>query len=94
MNPTRNKDCPAGGFQPPLHFRRCPKHGRCDEKVEGKRYGVRYHQPSKAHACCMAIALNLRPKGVLQVMFSHRFGTLEDPVYTFLGMTGVNPVWI
>lgn len=26
-------------------------------------------------------------KGVLQVMFSHRFGTLEDPIYTFLGMT-------
>jgi hypothetical protein len=25
-------------------------------------------------------------KGVLQVMFSHRFGTLEDPLYTFLGM--------
>ena len=25
-------------------------------------------------------------KGVLQVMFSHRFGTLEDPAYTFLGM--------
>lgn len=25
-------------------------------------------------------------KGVLQSTFSHRFGTLEDPVYTFLGM--------
>lgn len=25
-------------------------------------------------------------KGVLQLMFSHRFGTLEDPLYTFLGM--------
>lgn len=25
-------------------------------------------------------------KGVLQSMFSHRFGTLEDPLYTFLGM--------
>lgn len=25
-------------------------------------------------------------KGVLQVMFSHRFGTLEDPLYTFFGM--------
>ncbi len=26
-------------------------------------------------------------KGVLQVMFSHRFGTLEDPLYTFFGLT-------
>lgn len=25
-------------------------------------------------------------KGVLQSTFSHRFGTLEDPLYTFLGM--------
>lgn len=25
-------------------------------------------------------------RGVLQSMFSHRFGTLEDPLYTFLGM--------
>lgn len=25
-------------------------------------------------------------KGVMQLMFSHRFGTLEDPLYTFLGM--------
>lgn len=25
-------------------------------------------------------------KGVLQLMFSHRFGTLEDPLYSFLGM--------
>jgi len=26
-------------------------------------------------------------KGVLQVMFSHRFGPLNDPLYTFLGLT-------
>ena len=25
-------------------------------------------------------------KGVLQLMFSHRFGTLQDPLYTFMGM--------
>ena len=25
-------------------------------------------------------------KGVLQLMFSHRFGTLEDPLYSFFGM--------
>ncbi|NOT76885.1 MAG: hypothetical protein HOP08_18325 [Cyclobacteriaceae bacterium] len=31
-------------------------------------------------------SVELPGKGVWQLMFSHRFGTLEDPVYTFLGM--------
>lgn len=26
-------------------------------------------------------------KGVMQLMFSHRFGTLEDPLYTFFGLS-------
>ena len=33
-------------------------------------------------------------RGVLQSMFSHRFGTLEDPAYTFFGNEpGIYSFW-